>query len=160
MPIKIRDEHGVIHTLSVWDINGTDWTNDFSGRDGYGSLASYPGWIFDEETQLYSGDLNDINWWKAEISDYNEEFERLIKYTRTGFQTLSELMEFLKEADELGWHWHRDPVKWDDMELFGGHPPHNTTECWSWDEYDVLVGRNANELEIISRVEWNLIHEK
>jgi hypothetical protein len=156
--MKIIDQNGKIHKLVAISQDGWDWTKIFTPREGDAQL--WQEFDYDEDLDLYTGEIDDIRWWQAEIDAYNEEFERVIKYTRKGFQTLRELMEFLKEADDLGWHWHQDPVKSDDMELFGGQPPHNTIECWSWDEYDVLVGRNANELEIISRVEWNLRHEK
>lgn len=39
----------------------------------------------------------------------------------------------------------------DDMPSFGGEEPRCTAGVWSWDETHLLVGRCADELELVSR---------
>jgi len=69
-------------------------------------------------------------------------------------------MKYLQESEVAGWHWHQDPVKWDEMPSFGGDAPAETIECWSWDGDRVLVGHNAHDLQIMTRQEWDEIHKQ
>lgn len=38
-----------------------------------------------------------------------------------------------------------------DLPTFGGMPPNNTLEVWSWDETHLIVGPCPTELQIVSR---------
>ena len=157
--IRIKDQHGEIHRLCALDCHGNDWTMDFSPRSGYGQLGSSNHFEYDEDQELHTGDIDDIKWWRREIEAYHDEYDRRHKYTRTGFSNLDELMDYLQESEVAGWHWHQDPVKWDEMPSFGGDAPAETIECWSWDVERVLVGRHAHDLQIMTRLEWAEFHQ-
>lgn len=42
------------------------------------------------------------------------------------------------------------------LPTFGGSEPFDTREVWSWDETRLIVGTCEDDLEIISREEWEL----
>lgn len=44
--------------------------------------------------------------------------------------------------------------EWTRLPVFGGEEPGDTSGVWSWDADDLLVGSCRDELEIISRQEW------
>ena len=63
-------------------------------------------------------------------------------------------LEELRNAMRIGTPWTLDPHNdaWStDLPSFGGDEPANTDGIWSWDEYRLLVGSCADDLEIIDR---------
>lgn len=66
------------------------------------------------------------------------------------------LAEYLRDGIE----WDGAPlahgeVDWTSLPTFGGEAPRDTTGVWSWDADDLLVGRCADELEIVSRSDYS-----
>jgi hypothetical protein len=37
------------------------------------------------------------------------------------------------------------------MPTFGGEEPEDTSEVWSWDEYNLLIGCGVDDLKIVPR---------
>jgi len=65
---------------------------------------------------------------------------------------LNDLMKALKVADAShDINYLLIDVEWDNLPTFGGEEPDDTSEIWSWDKDSLLVGRCADELEIIPR---------
>lgn len=70
---------------------------------------------------------------------------------------LIELKSLLEEAGKLGIDDHK--LDWTSLPTFGGDEPHETSQVWSWDEAQVLVGECYEDLEILDRDDedgwWN-----
>lgn len=67
-------------------------------------------------------------------------------------QNLQELLEFLKV---FSFEIFDGLVNYAELPIFGGKEPEDTTEIWSWDKNNLIVGNSAYDFKIISRVEWD-----
>jgi hypothetical protein len=70
-------------------------------------------------------------------------------YTALRSTNLKSLLEELQSITDK-----YDNIDWSELPVFGGSEPSTTEEVWSWDEDNVLVGTCADDLEIISRREF------
>jgi len=76
----------------------------------------------------------------------------MMKLILTDITTLPELKQFLEELPKD----QHDYIDWSSLPTFGGEEPDDTTEVWSWDEENLLVGTCCSDWEIISRTAWTI----
>jgi len=77
----------------------------------------------------------------------------MMKLILTDITTLPELKMFLEELPKD----QHDYIDWSSLPTFGGDEPDDTTEVWSWDEENLLVGTCCSDWEIISRTAWTIL---
>jgi hypothetical protein len=79
--------------------------------------------------------------------------KQLTKTKEGGMKNLNELFEAMKGNDPRTLDKHGN---WSaDLPTFGGTAPDDTSEVWSWDKENCIIGTHNDDLEIVPRAEWN-----
>ena len=89
----------------------------------------------------------------CEDTQINCSFEHLENdgYEFHSIDSLEDLLEYLKD-----WNDEYTQMMMADLPVFGGEEPSNTSEIWSWDLNNLLVGTCSEDFRIISRKEWGV----
>ena len=136
-------------------IHYRSWHNGYMTSQSITIDPSYPGgaWFYapDENIHYYNMIIDNE---KCEIITEYEKFEdatnHMIKLSQ--YRDLEDIVEFGRSPFSSC-----ETIAWSDVITFGGRAPSETIGCWSWDEERVLVGDSIDELEIVTRAEWDEI---
>ena len=96
-----------------------------------------------EAFQMFCEDTQ-INCSLQELEDDGYEFHSI--------DSLEDLLEYLKNWNDE--YTQMEMAMW--LPDFGGEEPRNTSEIWSWDNDNLLVGTCSEDFRICSRKEWGV----
>jgi len=105
------------------------------------------------EYKCFSADEEEAFQMFCEDTQINASFEQIENegYEFHEIASLEDLLEYLKN-----WNDEYTQSHMADLPVFGGEEPSNTSEIWSWDNDNLLVGTCSEDFRICSRKEWGV----